>query len=278
MPPRTLFRELPLALAGVSAILLGAGRNADATAITLGAPWLLVDDASGNDIGKTPGTTIKIGDDTVVPNGFGGTTGVATITNLGTGAAVSRSLAFVGSTAIPNQFERVIPYNSNLLGPWTLSFTNGTDSNSVTTGSLVGAVAPPAGSVNGVFFDLFDKSRHEAAGGPDIVYSHTIPGNTGMFTVPTTLARRPHPHNRNPLCRRPLRDRLPQSPAAADKRELAGLVGVHFRLHSGDDPHSGQSSDRDSGLLRLSYERRGGYGVFRRPHRGDRVCLQDGHG
>ena len=96
------------------------------------------------------GERIAYGDDDVVPNGSGGTTATAQITDLSTGATVPEPLAFNGSTALPNHFGATIPYNPDLIGRWTLTFTNsagGSDNTvSVKTGSLVGVTPPPFAS------------------------------------------------------------------------------------------------------------------------------------
>jgi hypothetical protein len=144
-----------------------------------------------------------------VPNGSNGTTATASTTNLTTGKVFTEPLTFIGSTAIPNQFDSATPYNSNLTGPWTLTFTNGPNTTTVTTPSLAGVTpAPfasnvtvsgssrnptfawtyPANSVNGVFFDIYDNSLKNASGGSDLVYSHTLAGTTNSYAVPNALA------------------------------------------------------------------------------------------
>jgi len=194
---------------------MGPAGMASATPLTVGAPYLVLRDVAENDIGITTGERIEFGDTSVVPNGNNGTTASAQTTNLSTGAPVTEALPFVGSTAIPNQFDRSIAYNANLLGPRTLTFTNAVgsagapDTATVTTGSLVGVTPPPfasnvtisgssanpafawtypTGTVNGVIINIFDKSLMNAAGGADIVYAATKPGTTNSFTVPTALA------------------------------------------------------------------------------------------
>ena len=194
---------------------MGPAGMASATPLTVGAPYLLLRDVAENDIGIATGERIEFGDTSVVPNGNNGTTASAQTTNLSTGAPITEALPFVGSTAVPNQFDRSIAYNANLLGPRTLTFTNAVgsagapDTATVTTGSLVGVTPPPfasnvtisgssanpafawtypTGSVNGVIINIFDKSLMNAAGGADIVYATTKPGTTKSFTVPTALA------------------------------------------------------------------------------------------
>jgi hypothetical protein len=191
---------------------LGSGSlisPACAAPITLGAPFLIVDDRAANDAGFTPGEFLSFGDNTVIPNGAAGTTAAAQTTNLSTGATVTARLAFVGSTAIPDQFSGAVAYNSNLTGPWTLNFSNGSNTASSITPSVEGATPPPFASnvtisgssanptfawsypnlsVDGVVINIYDKSLTNAAGGLDLVYAVGIPGTSNSFTVPSALA------------------------------------------------------------------------------------------
>lgn len=72
-----------------------------------------------------------------VPNGFANppTTGVATQ------GTATRTLNFDPTSTDVNQFDRSIPYDANLTGSWTLTFTNGTDQAVATTPS-VGSTTP----------------------------------------------------------------------------------------------------------------------------------------
>ncbi|MGE0257280.1 MAG: PEP-CTERM sorting domain-containing protein [Alphaproteobacteria bacterium] len=192
----------------VSTILYSA-ESALSAPITLGAPFLVVEDGGVNDLGRFVGKTIDFGDNIVIPNGDFGTTATAQTTNLLTGTTVSTTLPFVGSTALPNQFGRSILYNPNLTGPWVLSFKNGADTASVITPSAVGATPPPfaknvtvsgssgnptfswdypIGSIGGVIINIYDKSRMNASGAPDAVYAKSLPGTSNTFTVPNALA------------------------------------------------------------------------------------------
>jgi hypothetical protein len=126
----------------------------------------------------------------------------------------STPLLFTANTVQPNSFCCTgVPYNPDLLGPWTLTFTNSaggtTNTASKTTGSLVGVTAPPfasnvtvsgsgatptfawtypTGSVNYVNVAIFDPSLKSANGAPDLVGGGTFAGTTGSFTVPSILA------------------------------------------------------------------------------------------
>ena len=184
---------------------------ARAAAISVGDPngYLIIDQRSANTLGRATGERIVYGDTDVIPNGSAGTTGTASTANTFTGIVSQFSLPFNGSPAIPNQFSSSTPYNAGLTGPWTLTFTNGADTKSVVTPSITGLSPPPlasnvsvsgsasnptfswsypASSVNGVFFDIYDASVKNAAGGAAIVYSAGLTGTTNSFTVPNALS------------------------------------------------------------------------------------------
>ncbi len=179
-------------------------------------PYLILNISSANDIGASTSEIVIMGDVDVRPNGYQGTTvSAASITNPSTGQPYSvLSVPFTPSADLANQFNRRVAYDPNnpadayLIQPWTLTFKNGTATETVTTPSLVGATLPPfasnvtfsgssanptftwtypAGSINGVFFDIFDDTG-SLSGGADLVYSASILGNTGTFTVPNALA------------------------------------------------------------------------------------------
>jgi hypothetical protein len=195
---------------GTSIIALG-------TQPYIGTPFSILTVSSANDIGRASGEYVQVGDNVVLPNAYQGTTGAATsITDPSTGQPYSQiSVVFSGSAAIPNQFDRKVasvydpsnPADNYMIQPWNLTFTNGTSSSTTTTPSLVGVPPPPlasnvtvsgnstnptftwyypSGSIDGVFFDIFDDSIL-ANGQADLVYTSTIPGNTGTFTLPSLL-------------------------------------------------------------------------------------------
>lgn len=194
-----------MTLTGNGTLLLGSlfATEASAIPVAVDAPYLIRADRLDNDYGFSSGDFITFGNNIVSPTS--GTTGFGTTTNLTTGATVSRTTSFIGSTAIPLQFGRRIPYDADLTGPWTLTYTNGTDSKSVTTPSLVGvAKAPFANSVsmsgpaltptvtwsypstvNGVVFGIFNLSKLNAAGtGPDYIWNPGLPGSANSYTIP----------------------------------------------------------------------------------------------
>ncbi len=106
---------------------LGSGSligPACAAPITLGAPFLIVDDRAANDqallqANLCPSATTQSFRMEPAERGSG-----ANHEPLD-GCNGYRELAFVGSTAIPNQFSGAVAYQFNLIGPWTLNFSNG---------------------------------------------------------------------------------------------------------------------------------------------------------
>jgi hypothetical protein len=154
-----------------------------AAPITITTPFLRLNNQGVNSLGFTPGQFISFGANSVVPNGDGGTTGTATTTNTVTSALVSHSITFLPSPLSPNFFHRNIAFSSQLLGPWTLTFTNGSDSASAALGFPSGAALvpfvnsitlsgtsenptftwtpPPSTTVNGYRVNIYDKSLVE---------------------------------------------------------------------------------------------------------------------
>jgi hypothetical protein len=204
-----------LAIAVILSILTGGGFQPGGSPPAVAAP-LTVDGvfnfltvSSVNTIGRSTVPIINFGANTVLPNGAAGTTGAAQTTNLATGAPVTVLLGFVGSTLIPHQFGGAVSDHPNLRGPWTLTFRHGADTTTVVTPSLVGATLPPfasnvtisgdshqptftwqfpAGAVDDVIVNLYDKSRRNAAGGVDAVFGMSGLDTVNSFTVPTVLA------------------------------------------------------------------------------------------
>jgi hypothetical protein len=196
-----------------SGTLIGPAFAAPITHLDGGA-LILVDSSSGNPFGPS-GMAILVGDNSVVPNGKMGTTGSATTTNLSTGKPFTTPLLFTAKTVQPNSFCCTgVPYNPDLFGPWTLTFTNSaggsTNTASETTGSDVGVTVPrfasnvtasgsgatptftwaynlPGTLPNYVNVAIFDPTRKNANGSPDLVGGGTFKGTTGSFTVPSAM-------------------------------------------------------------------------------------------
>ena len=184
-----------------------------ASPITLGPASLILSEVAANDVGKTTGERITIIEDGVQPNSAGGTTGVASTVNSSTGASVTGTLTNNPSnTVFPNQFGHSVAYDPGLVQPWMLTFTNGANTATATTPSLVGVtpipfassvtisgsaanptfswVYPatgPSGSagVNGTIINIYE---HLPAGAIDTVYATGLPSTVNSFTVPTALA------------------------------------------------------------------------------------------
>lgn len=208
-----MFRS-SLAATLIAAACLGA----QAAPVTITKPFINFENGAINSLGFTIGQTMRFGAESVTPNGAVGTAGVATTSNLSDGSLVSRQINFQPSPLDPNFFNRKVPINPALLGPWTLTFTNGPDSAYTQVQMLSGAqvapfvnsitlsgtsanptfswTPPPATTVNGYRINIYDKSlvNFDPANGPfnsgqvasinllPNVTSHTV--NTGDFTVP----------------------------------------------------------------------------------------------
>jgi hypothetical protein len=193
-----------------SAIGLPLVGPTNAAPISAAAPFLWLNNKGPNTIAVGSGLLIAVGDGSVIPNGSAGTTAIAQTVNLTTGTTLSIAVPFQGLTVAPNQFGTNVAYNANLLGPWTLTFANGPDTTSVTTGSLIGApLVPfatgvtvsgsqsnptfswtyPTDSVDAIRVNIYDRTLQAANGATDQVYaSLDIPGNAGSFTIPNVLA------------------------------------------------------------------------------------------
>jgi len=162
-----------------------------------------------NPIGAPPGDVIELSAD-VTPNGDAGTTGVGQTTNLKTGKLTSMSIPYLALTSDPNLFLLTIsPYNANLTGKWTVTFTNNTTNPSVitaTTGSIQGVANAPTPtsvtvsgsslnptfswsfppSITGIQINLYDPAVL-IDGHVDNVFSKDIPPAPPSFTLPTVL-------------------------------------------------------------------------------------------
>jgi hypothetical protein len=195
---------------------LGSGSligPASAAPITLGPASLILSEVAENDVGKATGERIQIIEDGVQPNSAGGTTGVASTVDTTTGATVTGTLSNNPSnTVFPNQFSHSVAYDPALVQPWTLTFTNGANTATVTTPSLAGVnpipyassvtisgssanptfswVYPGAASSIGSVVDgtIINIYEHLPGGAIDTVYATGLPSTVNSFTVPTALA------------------------------------------------------------------------------------------
>jgi hypothetical protein len=192
--------------------------TAQADTITISDAFLELYNISPNTLGFTPGDRIRVGSDSVVPNAgstpTSPTTGVATTINTVTGKTVTKDLTFRGSDASPDFYSNSFPDNPALYGPWTLNYTNTTNTlntASATAHALPAGIVPapfvqsitisgsggnptfswtpPAGvTVNAYKINIYDKNLSNAAGSPDAVFIHTYLPTVTSFTVPTALA------------------------------------------------------------------------------------------
>jgi hypothetical protein len=184
--------------------------GAEAAPITITTPFFQLDNVAVNTLGNSVGQRLRLGANSVVPNGLAvpPTTGVATTSNLVTGTAFSRTIGFSPDTVSPNFFIRTLPDDPGLRGPWSLTFTNGADvatttvtlpanarhvdfvRNVAVSGSSFNPTftwnAPANGQINGYRVNLYDRSRQTLTGGADNVFSQNL--TTTSFTVPTQLS------------------------------------------------------------------------------------------
>jgi hypothetical protein len=124
---------------------------------------------------------------------------------------VSITVPWVGGTANPTQFNRLIAYDPTQTAAFQIAFTNGSDTTTVNTPSIAGAtLTPPVQNIllaaggpmpsftwsapagvnpDDIRVNIYDHGRTNLAGtGVDLVYSQDFAGSTTSFTVPSTLA------------------------------------------------------------------------------------------
>jgi len=211
-------RRSVAALLIISATGLSCVESAQANPITISDAFLELYNISPNTLGFTPGDRMRIGSDSVVPNAdstpSSPTTGVATTTNTVTNATVTKNITFSGSTASPNFYSNSFADNPALYGPWTLTYTNTTNTlntASATAPALPAGIqpapfvqsitisgsggnptfswTPPAGAtVNAYKINIYDKNLVNAKGTADAVLIETFAPSVTSFTVPTALA------------------------------------------------------------------------------------------
>ena len=107
----------------VGAISLGA----NATPVTITTPFMNLENRAVNSLGFASGEFLRIGANSVVPNGTFGTTGSGTTIDLITGLPVTRQINFNPGPIIPNFFSRQLVDNPAWYGPWVLTFKNDAD-------------------------------------------------------------------------------------------------------------------------------------------------------
>ena len=175
-----------------------------AAPVTISTPFMNLEHRAVNSLGFGAGSFLRIGANAVTPNGAAGTTGVGSTTNLVTGATVTRAIDFNPGPSIPNFFSRYMADDRALYGPWTLRFSNGSDSSSsvvslaanaqqapfVDSITLSGTGAnptfawtPPGGAVvNGYRVNIYDKSLVRPGNNGQVASRNLQPGTTS-YTV-----------------------------------------------------------------------------------------------
>lgn len=199
-------------------ILLAASFSAHATPVNITTPFINFENRAINSLGFTPGQFLRVGANSVTPNGSQGTIGVA---ELG-GTSFQTNINFAPSPLLPNFFSRnlsVTPKQvagSAIFNPWALTFTNGTDTsqaivqmnsgakmvpfvNSITlsgssehpTFTWTPPFMPPGTAVNGYRINIYDKSivNNNPANGPintGQVTSVNVAPNVTFYKVKNT--------------------------------------------------------------------------------------------
>ncbi|ABD68788.1 protein of unknown function DUF1555 [Rhodoferax ferrireducens T118] len=111
-------------------LLATASLGTHATPVTINTPFINVEVRAMNSLGFDSGAFLRVGADSVTPNGSAGTTGV-----LGVGTTFMTDINFTPSPIVPNFFSGYLPVGPEQFSagggvflPWTLTFTNGADS------------------------------------------------------------------------------------------------------------------------------------------------------
>ncbi len=125
------------------------------------------DNRSANSINIFPGDRLQFGAAKVVPDGYEGTVGTATM------GAATLPLLFHPYTVAPHVFETSVPYIPQRTGQWKLTFTNESDTTIKWTPS-VGTTAP---SVD------FVKNLTISGSGTRPTFTWTLPAEAEAVTV-----------------------------------------------------------------------------------------------
>jgi hypothetical protein len=144
-----------------------------AAPVTVNDPFFQLYNGGINSLGFITGEFMRVGATSVVPNGNAGTSGFAKTMNTVTGQPFGLPLSFTPSPAVPNMFQRFTAFNTQLLGPWTLTFVNGPD---VTPVSGIPALTMPAGAVQTPFVNSITLSGTSA----NPTFSWTPPPGTAV--------------------------------------------------------------------------------------------------
>lgn len=197
----------------LAALALGLSWSTTVVAepVTITTPFINLENRAINSLGFTAGQFMRIGANSVTPNGDAGTTGLGTHA-LAAGGTASRVINFNPSPLNPNFYSRVFADAPTLRGDWTLTFTNGGDSASrnvtlaasatqapfVNSITLSGTSAnptfswtPPAGvAVDAYRINIYDKALRVGSNTGQVTNHDLLPGVTSYtvqasdFTVP----------------------------------------------------------------------------------------------
>ena len=182
-----------------------------AAPVSIGTPFINLENRNINSLGTTPGQFLRIGAVSVTPNGNSGTTGVGSHL-LPNGTTATRMIGFVPSPLNPNFFQSIFADSAALRGDWVLQFSNGADSASrlvnisaaaqqapfVNSITLSGTSAnptfawapPPGATVNAYRINLYDRALRVGNNSGQVanidvlpnVTSHTV--TAADFSVP----------------------------------------------------------------------------------------------
>jgi hypothetical protein len=141
-------------VAALGLVALATGLQAAPVVVT--TPFFNLENRGINSMGFSTGQFMRIGANSVVPNGLNGTVGLGTTHDLVTGDLVQRLIPFNPGPIIPNFFQRLLLDNPNLYGAWDLTFTNGPDATTVTVPAL------PQGTTQAPFVNSITLSGSSA--------------------------------------------------------------------------------------------------------------------
>ncbi len=180
-------------------VLIAGSAGAFAAPISISTPFFNLEHRNVNSLGAGVGSFVRIGANSVVPNGTDGTTGVA----FRNSDNLTRNLNFAPFPLGPNWFERYFTDNPALRGDWTLKFSNGSDVataqvsldpaaqqapfvNSVTLSGTAAAptfswTPPPGVTVNAYRVNLYEKLP--GVGNSGNIVSKTFGPSVTSYTV-----------------------------------------------------------------------------------------------
>jgi hypothetical protein len=180
--------------------------------VTITTPFINLENDGVNSSGFSVGQFFRVGANAISPNGAAGTTVTSSTVNTVNGQTVTRNVSFSPSPLLPNFYSSKYAINTALLGAYTLTATNGTNTASsvlqlpvgtaiapfVQSISLAGTAAnptftwspPPATTVNGYRINIYDDAIRVGNNSGQVasinvaptVTSHTV--TAADFTVP----------------------------------------------------------------------------------------------